>query len=142
MDNYQNNTPPGWENTGGSNEQPRVLRPRQNGFITAAMITGVLALLMSFTMTIYPSIVLGSLSIIFALLSKGDDRKMQLTSKIGASTGFLGLAISVVMLAVSLYMIIAIPEYREDFTQQFNQMYEQIYGESFEDSLKSLEEMQ
>ena len=78
------------EYSGTSFEYNNGFAPGNNGFAFAALILGVSALFSLFT--VYLPLILGSLAILFALLSKGYGKKMAATAKIGfisAITGFI-----------------------------------------------------
>ena len=69
------------EYPGTSFEYNNGFAPGNNGFAFAALILGVSALFSLFT--VYLPLILGSLAILFALLSKGYGKKMAATAKIG-----------------------------------------------------------
>ena len=69
------------EYSGTSFEYNNGFAPGNNGFAFAALILGVSALFSLFT--VYLPLILGSLAILFALLSKGYGKKMAATAKIG-----------------------------------------------------------
>lgn len=114
---------------------PRPVRTPANGFAKGAMIVGIIGLVSVFTFTVYPAMVLGSISIILAILSKGRDKKMHENARTGIVTGIVALCLNLCLIAGSCYVVFTIPEYRE----QFNEMYESMYGESFDDTLKSIQ---
>ncbi len=110
-----------------------------NSLAIAAMSLGILALILAFTCTVYPTLVFGGLAIILALLSKGTDAKMHANAKTGVITASVGICFNFVIVASALVLLFspyANPEYRKEF----DRMYEKIYGESFEDSLHNAAE--
>lgn len=76
--------------------------PGQN-FAMIAMILGVGCLFTFFT--VYLPIVMGSLAVIFAILSKGYAKKMLLTAKIGMISAVSSLAILLSIIALLLTFI-------------------------------------
>ncbi len=96
------------EYSGTSFEYNNGFAPGNNGFAFAALILGVSALFSLFT--VYLPLILGSLAILFALLSKGYGKKMAATAKIGFISAITGLSLILSILAVgitSLYLLFA-----------------------------------
>ena len=78
MDNYNNGPIPPWQN-GNSGVPPYYAPPTRHpgsAFATASLVLGIIAILSAFTGTVFPPLVCGGLSIILALLSKGNDREI------------------------------------------------------------------
>ncbi len=125
-------------NRPGQSGAPLPTRPpriRPNAFAKASLILGIIAVVSVFTFTVYPAMILGSLSIILALLSKGALKKMHENARIGVITGIIALGINLFLIIGSCYVVFTIPEYRE----QFDEMYENMYGESFDDTLERIQ---
>lgn len=106
-----------------------------NSFARAAMVLGIVSLALAFTFTVYPTLILGALSIILALLSRGSEKKMVKSAKTGVIIGTIALCANLVLVSSSLYMVFSNDTYR----QQFNEIYESMYGKSFEDTLKEIQ---
>lgn len=143
MDNYQfNNDVPPYPNN-NSGYPPYYTPPTKHpgsGFATAAMVMGILSILTAFTGTVYPPIILGGLSIILALLSKGNDSVMLPNAKVGILTAIIGLVVNVLIVVTSFLLVFNSPTMREEFHQELNQYYEYFYGESFDDAWNSIQE--
>lgn len=102
----------------------------QKAFATASIITGILSLI---TMCmILPSIALGGLSILFAILSTRKGQTMFGNAIAGLITGCIGLVSSVAILAASFAMI---PSLMEDpaYRDYLNDLSMQMYGETFDE---------
>lgn len=102
----------------------------QKAFATASLITGILALV-SFCM-ILPSLVLGGLSILFAILSTRKGQAILGSALAGIVTGSLALVISIGILVASLTMVPTLmkdPAYRD----YLNDLSMQMYGETFDE---------
>lgn len=110
-----------------------------NSLAIAAMSLGILALILAFTCTIYPTLVFGGLAIILALLSKGTDPKMHVNAKTGVITAAVGISFNFVIVASALVLIFS-PHANPEYRKEFDKMYEQIYGESFEETLQDAAE--
>ena len=143
MDNYNNGPIPPWQN-GNSGVPPYYAPPTRHpgsAFATASLVLGIIAVLSAFTGTVFPPLVCGGLSIILALLSKGNDRAMLPNAKVGVLTGILGLIINVLVVASAFLLLFTEPGLKEDFHRQLNQYYEYFYGESFDDAWEEMEDI-
>lgn len=143
MDNYNNGPIPPWQN-GNSGVPPYYAPPTRHpgsAFATASLVLGIIAILSAFTGTVFPPLVCGGLSIILALLSKGNDRVMLPNAKVGVLTGILGLILNVLVVAGAFLLLFTEPELKEDFHRQLNQYYEYFYGESFDDAWDEIEDI-
>ena len=143
MDNYNNGPIPPWQN-GNSGVPPYYAPPTRHpgsAFATASLVLGIIAILSAFTGTVFPPLVCGGLSIILALLSKGNDRVMLPNAKVGVLTGILGLILNVLVVASAFLLLLTEPELKEDFHRQLNQYYEYFYGESFDDAWDEIEDI-
>lgn len=76
---------------------------RSAGMAVASLVMGIIGIVLS--CCIYPAFVFGSLSIIFALLSRGGDRKTSGYGRIGLILGSVALVLGVLFL---LYGILTI----------------------------------
>ena len=143
MDNYNNGPIPPWQN-GNSGVPPYYAPPTRHpgsAFATASLVLGIISILSAFTGTVFPPLVCGGLSIILALLSKGNDRAMLPNAKVGVLTGILGLIINVLVVASAFLLLFTEPGLKEDFHRQLNQYYEYFYGESFDDAWEEMEDI-
>ncbi len=105
-----------------------------DGLISAAMILGISAIVSAFMMTVYFPFVLGSISIILALLSKGHGNKLADKARTGIICSTVAIVLNIFIVVGSLYTVFSS---KENF-QQFDYLYEQIYGESFSDMYEEL----
>ena len=111
MDNYNNGQIPPWQNN-NSGIPPYYTPPTRHpgsSFATASMVLGILAILSAFTGTVFPPVIFGCLSIILALLSKGNDRAMLPNAKVGVLTGILGLIVNILIVASSFLLLFTNP---------------------------------
>lgn len=105
-----------------------------DGLINAAMVLGISAIVSALMLTVYFPFILGSLSIILALLSKGYEQKIAARAKVGIVCSIVGLVFNFIIVGASVHMVISNPT----VFQQFDEMYESIYGESFSDVYEEL----
>ena len=119
-------------NEQNQNQYQQTAQP--NIFSVFAKSLGIVSIFCAIFSMFYGTFVAGGLAIVLALLSKGSNPIMDNRAKLGLITGSVGVILQIVLFAASIYSIIYIPEYR----QQFNAIYEQMYGESLEESLEEI----
>ncbi|MBD5463571.1 MAG: hypothetical protein HDR24_11055 [Lachnospiraceae bacterium] len=112
----------------------------QNQFIrnpgqTMALISLILGIASIFTIfTIYLPLILGSIAIVLAILSKGYGKKMLATAKAGIGTAIGGIALIAVVFGsvISLFLSLSGDQLVE-FGRQIDEMFEQQTGQDIED---------
>lgn len=109
-------------------------RPFPNVFALFARSLGVFSIFCAVFSVFFGSFICGGLAIVLAILSKGYNTKMEKNAKIGLITGIIGIVFQISALTISVYNIIHVPEFRE----QFNSLYEQMYGEPVDDSINEM----
>ncbi len=105
---------------------------QHNIFVIMSMVMGGLAL--SSCTFIFSTLVTGGLSILFAILSKGNSNKMQFMSKAGVVSSIAGIFLSVIITSAFVYLTFHTSEYRE----LLNETYEQMYGQTFDEALEEM----
>ena len=110
-----------------------------NGFIRASLILGICALLSVFTMTVIPPMVLGSLSIILGLLSRGDTRFPHNHALIGMILSCSAFVINIAICAFAFYYVLNNAEMMDLYLETLDQTYEQMMGFSFTELLENYE---
>lgn len=106
---------------------------KQNPFVTASLIMGVLAFVTIMTGVL--PLLFGALSILFAVLSHRRGKRMETPAFIGVIASSLAMTFSVVVLTVALSMLptlLRTPEYRE----YLNNMSESMYGITFDEAME------
>ncbi len=114
--------------------QPAPCRPNGSKLAAAAMVTGILAVVLCATFTFYPTFILGGISIVLALLSKGRSRKTGTTARIGIICASIGLVFNCFMLAAGIRMLYTHPEIME----QADQIIEEQYGMTYEELINAI----
>lgn len=99
-----------------------------NGLAHASMVLGIISAISFFTFTIYPAVILGSLAIILALLSRGASFKMHSKAKNGIITASLAIGCDIVLVISCCFLIFGSPEF-----------FEKTYGMSFEEMMEQME---
>ena len=112
-------------------EEPR---PFPNVFALFAKSLGVFSIFCAVFSIFFGSFICGGLAIILAFLSKGYGTKMEKNAKIGLLTGLIGVVLQIGILGFSVYNILYVPEFREEFYE----MYEDMYGVPLDDSINDI----
>ena len=143
--NWNNNTdysqPPSSPPPYGFPYPPSYQMPGKS-LATGAMILGIISILFTFLLPIYIPMILGSIAIVLAILSKGTKKNMPGQATAGLVCGAGSLVVNVCMLTVSMVFILSHPEILQDTARAYDTFLEQYYGESTEEMLgQSLEDM-
>ena len=114
--------------------QNNIPRPFPYVFAPFAKSLGIFSIFCAVFSVFFGSFICGGLAIVLAILSKGYNTNMEKNAKIGIAAGIIGIVLQLSLLIFSIYSILYIPEYRE----QFNSLYEQMTGEPLDDSINEL----
>ena len=106
-----------------------------NSFAKWSQITGILALVSTFSFTIYLPLILGSISIILALLSRGK-RKMHSNAKAGTIMGGISIGLNICIVILSFSVILGSGPMHD----RFNETFKEIYGQSFDEMIEEMQE--
>lgn len=100
-----------------------------SSFATASMILGIISIVLSFTFTVYPAFVMGSIAIVLALLSKGRRPKLLSKATAGVICAACGLVINTMIVAVCMVLLFTDP----DVKAEVNKTFEKQYGVTFDE---------
>ncbi|MBD5520359.1 MAG: ECF transporter S component [Lachnospiraceae bacterium] len=100
-----------------------------SSFATASMILGIISIVLSFTFTIYPAFVMGSIAIVLALLSKGRRPKLLSKATAGVICATCGLVINTTIVVACMVLLFTDP----DVKAQVNETFEKQYGVTFDE---------
>ncbi len=115
----------------GRTNQPLV---PPNTFARAAMTLGGIALVSVFTFTIFPSVILGSLALILALLSRGAELKMHPTAKTATILASIAFVANIVIVGGSFALV-----FGDNATHDMlNDTYEEMYGITYDEFLEGI----
>lgn len=138
---YNNNNPYTQQNNQYHSSAPRpgIQNPGQT-MATIAMVLGLASVFCIFT--VYLPLVLGSIAIILAILSKGYGKKMLATAKIGVGTAIGGLSMVLVLIASVFSLLMSNSDVLIDQGRQLDEQFERQTGQKLEDYLgKSYEDI-
>ena len=109
-----------------------IVSQRLNPMAKAASTLGILSIVATLTMMIYPSIILGAMAIILALLSRGRDRHLSDKASSGMTTGIIGLSVNIIIAVTAVMLLIG----DNPFKSQINELMKEMYGQTYDDMLE------
>ncbi len=130
MDNSSNGPyVPRPDSDSGANRAYREYNNSANSMARAASTLGVMALISVITMLIYPALVLGSIAIILAILSRDRTGFMHDKAKVAVTTGALAIGINLAMLGLTAGVLLT----QGPVKQYVNDVFEEVYGYTFDE---------
>ena len=120
---------PGQETDASGNPIHREPAAPANSFARASMALGVAALVSVFTFTIFPAIILGALSIILALLSRGAELTFHSKAKTGIMLTVLAIFANVALVGGTVAMIFGDNPYHDELNATYDEMFGMTYDE-------------
>lgn len=121
------------------NPGPAQMPPRPgmsaNSFLMASIICTMLAFITECSLPI--CMVFASLTILFAVLSKGKQLKMHSFAKMSIGISIFSLALSFTVTVLAFYNVLTDPAKRENL----NQIYEEMYGITFDEALDEIQHL-
>lgn len=122
------------DHTGNHHSENTSGRPFPNVFALFAKSLGIFSIFCAVFSIFFGTFTCGGLAIVLAILSKGYNTKMEKNAVVGLAAGVIGIVLQISVLTVSVYNVIHVPEFRE----QFHSLYEQMYGEPIDDSINDI----
>lgn len=114
---------------------PPAPKQQNDALCIAALACGVLTILTALIGTVYPPFIFASISITLAVLSKGYEKKLPPVALAGFITSLCGLALNVVVVVFSFYLVFSVPEFKEQLNNTCTELYGQSFDEIMEDAL-------
>ncbi len=108
----------------------RMISPEaeSNGMAKASKICGIISVISIVTLMIYPAIMLGSVAIILALLSRGKSARLPDKARTGLTAGIVALVVNIALVGGAVAILFSDGEYK----QQINSMCAEMYGQTFD----------
>ncbi len=106
----------------------------KNKMATVSFVLGLVAMVSVFTFMVYPPLILGSIAVILAILSKGYEKKMCANARTGSLLGIGALVLDVAMVAAVIALIFS----NGPFKQQLNETSKQVYGVTFDEMIQEM----
>lgn len=129
--NYNN----GYNNPYYNNNQYNIDEPGSS-FATAAMVLGIISIVTSFTFTVYPPFMLGSIAIVLALLSKGKRPKLLSKARTGVICAVSGLVLNTIIVTFSMVLLFTNPDVRAEVNKTFEKQYGMSFDEMWEEIME------
>lgn len=129
-----------YEQQGGQGVPPQQfyqnmpVRPVANSMTILALIFAIIAALTILTGII--PIFFGSLAILFAVLSKGSNLKMDSSGKISTAIATVSMILGITITGVTMYEMTYDPEMKS----MMNDTFEQMYGVSFDEYMEQMQQ--
>lgn len=105
-----------------------------NSFASASLTLGIIAIASVITMTIFPAIILGSLSIILALMSRGAELTFHSKARTAIILAAISLFSNVALVGSVTYAIVG----DNSIHDQLNQTYEEMFGMTYDELLRGV----
>lgn len=109
----------------------------RNAFSSISLVLGIASILT--IITVYLPLPLGSLAIIFAVLSKGSRLKFNMTELLTIGLSLFSIAIVLFTIIFSLYILITNPQIILDQIEMMAPMLEEIYGVTADEIIQQFE---
>ena len=121
----------------GTDAQSPYTRSRQqitppNSFAKASVILGGIALASVFTFTVFPAVILGSLSLVLALLSRGKELSFHPSAKSATILASIALIANVALIGGTVYTIFG----DSPMHDELNATYEEMFGMTYDEILQ------
>lgn len=113
---------------------PPPSKPGGDALATAAMILGVLAIIMCASFTLYPTFILGSIGIVLALLSRGRALRSAAKAKIGLFCATAGIVFNCLLIAATFQAMRTNPQIFE----KANELIKEQYGMTYEEMINAI----
>ncbi|MDE7258454.1 MAG: hypothetical protein K2N77_04345 [Lachnospiraceae bacterium] len=113
---------------------PPPSKPNGDALATAAMILGVLAIILCASFTLYPTFILGSIGIVLALLSRGRALRSAAKAKIGLFCATAGIVFNCLLIATTFQAMRTNPQILE----KANELIKEQYGMTYEEMLNAI----
>ncbi|MBR3684155.1 MAG: hypothetical protein IKL78_04705 [Lachnospiraceae bacterium] len=97
----------------------------------AAMVLGIVTIVTAIFTTVYIPFITGGLSIIFAVISRGEKRRFSSTALGGIFSACVGIFINVAIIVGCFYLYNTDPQIREQVNEYIEQMTGQTLDEDF-----------
>lgn len=106
-----------------------------NKMARASLVLGIISIVATIFCTVYIPFIAGSLAILFALLSRGEERSFdEGRAKAGLATGIVGMLLNILLIILVIYSYMTIP-FIHDYT---NEVIRQSYGMSLDEMLSQI----
>lgn len=121
------------------NMSPRYQLPQKpNALATGAMVCGIVSIFSIFLCFLPLTFILAPCSIVLALLSKGNQKKMHRTARLGIAASIGGYLVYGVTVGSVVFLFYTSQDYRQSVFNMTDQMCEANYGMGFDELTQQL----
>ena len=132
---YHNNP---YNNPYGAPMQQLPVRHKGEGMVVAAMILGILSLASLLFLQIAIPFLLGSVSIVLAILSRGGLKKLLGKAKAGLICSAAAIGLDTAFCVLALWITFILPNHSPEFREELNRVCEQQYDVSYDEIVEEL----
>ncbi len=133
--NPNNNNP---YNPYGAPMQPVPVRHKGDGMATVSMALGIISLVSLLFLQFWIPLLLGGVSIIMAILSRGSLKKLLSKAKAGIICSSVALGLDVTFCIFALWLSFVLPNQSPQFREELNKTFEQQYGVSYDELIEEM----
>lgn len=117
------------------------VRHKGDSMATASMILGIISLVSLMLLRLTTPFLLGGVSIILAILSRGGAKKLLSRAKAGITCSAISLTLDIALFTFAIWFIISLPNLPQSFQDEFNKACEQQYGVSYDEMMEEIQDM-
>ncbi len=122
----------------GTPMQPAPVSHKGDGMATASMALGIISLVSLLFLQIWIPFILGGVSIILAILSRGNLKKLFSKAKAGIICSSIALGLDVCFCIFSFWLVLVLPNQSPPFRKELNTLFEQQYGVSYDEFMDEI----
>lgn len=121
--------------------RPAPVRPKGEGMATASMILGIISLVSLLFLQLSIPFVLGGVSIVLGILSRGGAKQLLGKAKAGITCSTIGLTLDIALFVFAIWFIISLPNLPAGFQDEFNKVCEEQYGVSYDELMEEFQDI-
>ncbi len=118
--------------------QPVPVRPRGESLATASMVLGIISLVSLLLLQISIPLLVGSLGIVLAILSKGNAKKAVGRAKAGMICCIVSLSLDIVLCVSAIWLVFSLPNLSPELKEEVNKACEETYGVSYDEMMDEM----
>jgi len=122
----------------GAPLQPVPVKPRGEGLATASMVLGIISLISLLLLHISIPLLLGSLGIVLAILSKGNAKKTVGRARAGMICCIVSLTLDIVLCISAVWLVFSLPNLSPKLKEEVNKTCEENYGVSYDEMMDEI----
>lgn len=121
--------------------RPAPVRHKGESMATASMILGIISLASLLFLKLSIPFILGGVSIILAILSRGGAKKLPGRAKAGLTCSIIALVLDILFFIFAIWLTFFLPNQSPGFREELNKACEEQYGVSYDELMEELEDL-